>query len=102
MAQNKILGISRGCSEFGARALGNRSIVCNPGNLGNIKKINETIKNRDFWMPFAASILDSHKNKYFLMKKTNLNNYKYMTNCLNTKREFISKIVAAVHPYDGT
>ena len=36
------------------------------------------------------------------MKKTNLNNYKYMTNCLNTKREFISKIVAAVHPYDGT
>ena len=30
LAQNKILGISRGCSEFGARALGNRSIVCNP------------------------------------------------------------------------
>ncbi len=102
LTQNKILGISRGCSEFGARALGNRSIVCNPGNLGNIKKINETIKNRDFWMPFAASILDSHKSKYFLMKKTNFHNYKYMTNCLNTKREFISKIIAAVHPYDGT
>ena len=65
LAQNKILGISRGCSEFGARALGNRSIVCNPGNLGNIKKINETIKNRDFWMPLRLRSLTVIKINIF-------------------------------------
>jgi len=102
LIKNKILGVCRGKSEFGARALGNRSIVCNPGNFENVKKVNETIKNRDFWMPFAASIIDNYKEKYFFIKKTNQENYKYMTNCLNTKNKFRGEIAAAIHPYDST
>ena len=38
--KNKILGICRGKAEFGARSLGNRSIICNPQNRENISKIN--------------------------------------------------------------
>jgi carbamoyltransferase len=53
-----------GKAEFGARALGNRSILANPKNVDNVKKINESIKNRDFWMPFTPSILEEHANKY--------------------------------------
>ena len=102
LLKNKIIGICNGKSEFGARALGNRSIVCNPQNIENIKKINETVKNRDFWMPFAASVLDKYALKYFKIKKSNIKNYKYMTNCLETHGEFKSKLIGAVHQYDDT
>ena len=50
--KNKILGICRGKAEFGARSLGNRSIICNPQNRENISKINETVK-----LEFNAYIL---------------------------------------------
>tara|TARA_Y100000591_G_C21853150_1_gene713026 strand:+ start:372 stop:2204 length:1833 start_codon:yes stop_codon:yes gene_type:complete len=100
--KNKILGICRGKAEFGARSLGNRSIICNPQNRENISKINETVKNRDFWMPFAASTIDKYALKYFKIKKTNKSNYKYMTNCVDTLEERRKDIIAAIHPYDKT
>jgi len=102
LLENKIIGICNGKSEFGARALGNRSIICNPQNLENVKKINETVKNRDFWMPFAASVLDKYAFKYFKIKRLNLQHYKYMTNCLETRKEFRNKLVCAIHQYDNT
>ena len=74
LLKDKIIGICRGRAEFGARSLGNRSIICSPKNLENVKKINETVKNRDFWMPFAASVIDRFALKYFKLKKTNKNN----------------------------
>ena len=38
-------------AEFGARALGNKYLA-RPDKIGIVKKINEAVKNRDFWMPF--------------------------------------------------
>ena len=102
LRKDKIVGICRGRAEFGARSLGNRSIICNPQNQENITKINETVKNRDFWMPFAASIIDTYASKYFDIKKTNKLNYKFMTNCVETNQNFRKKIIAAIHPYDKT
>ena len=61
----KIVGRVVGKSEFGARSLGNRSILADPSRIEIKKIINEKIKNRDFWMPFAATILKSHALKYF-------------------------------------
>ena len=49
----KIVGMFNERAEFGARALGNRSILARPDLFGTVKKINEAVKNRDFWMPFA-------------------------------------------------
>ncbi|MGH7356517.1 MAG: carbamoyltransferase N-terminal domain-containing protein, partial [Candidatus Rokuibacteriota bacterium] len=46
-----------GRMEFGARALGNRSILANPSDHRVVGVINRMIKNRDFWMPFAPSVL---------------------------------------------
>ena len=103
LKKNKLIAICKGKAEFGARSLGNRSLVCNPKDRDNIKKINETVKNRDFWMPFAATVIDKYAKKYFLInKKTNLENYKYMTNCLDTTNLGRKNLIAATHPYDNT
>ena len=59
--------------KFGARALGNRSILANPSNNQIIKKINEQIKNRDFWLPLTTVLKDHHKN-YLLNQKILIQN----------------------------
>jgi len=97
----KILGRISGRAEFGARALGNRSIIANPKSMISLKKINETIKNRDFWMPFAASVLESKSKKYFKFKD-NASNYEYMTKCVETTIEGQRLFQAAIHPFDKT
>jgi len=58
LADGEIVARCAGPMEFGARALGNRSILSHPGRAENIAVINEVIKNRDFWMPFAPTVLD--------------------------------------------
>ena len=57
-----------GRMEFGARALGNRSILANPSNFDMVKKINTQIKMRDFWMPFTPIIRKPKINKYIINK----------------------------------
>ena len=101
LAKNKIVGRFCGRAEFGARSLGNRSILANPNNILVKKKINETIKNRDFWMPFAASIVQNKVKKYF-DQNINVKNYNYMTNCTNTIKKDADDLAAAIHPYDKT
>ena len=49
----------RGRMEFGARALGNRSILANPNQIGIIDAINHQVKFREYWRPFSPSIIDS-------------------------------------------
>ena len=100
LVKNNVIGLVHGKEEFGARALGNRSIIANPKN-NNIKfKINEKIKDRDFWMPFAASIIESHAHLY--LKFNNSNSYRYMTNTCASTLEGRERIQAALHPYDFT
>ncbi len=99
--KNKIIGRYVGKSEFGARALGNRSILANPKNPEIKNKINEKIKSRDFWMPFAASVLESSAKKYFILDNK-IQDYKFMTNCVQTTSLGQKKLSAAIHPYDKT
>jgi carbamoyltransferase len=86
--------------EFGARALGNRSILANPAAPGVVKLINEMIKCRDFWMPFAPSVLAEHSEKYFKKPKPMPAPYMIMT--FDSRREKRNAMAAAIHPYDGT
>jgi carbamoyltransferase len=55
--------------EWGPRALGNRSIIANPSKINTVKTINEMIKNRDFWMPFALSILYEKHHQFIKNNK---------------------------------
>jgi carbamoyltransferase len=94
-----IIGRFVGRGEFGARALGNRSILANPKNAGIKKKINEKIKNRDFWMPFAATILEDYADDYLNLDQQK-SSYFYMTNACETTPLGAELLQAAIHPYD--
>ena len=86
--------------EFGPRALGNRSILADPRNQESINIINKYIKVRDFWMPFAPSVLEEDANKIMHVIKNHKNHY--MTISFDVKKNFVDKIPAAVHPFDKT
>lgn len=95
-----IIGRASGRSEFGARALGNRSIIADPRSSEIIKIINEKVKNRDFWMPFAATILEKRANDYLLgYKKCGA---PFMTNAFQTTKLGRKHLQAGLHPYDST
>ena len=86
--------------EFGQRALGHRSIICDPSNEEIVKKINSTIKMRDFWMPFTPSILEEDIGKYAVNNKKL--NMEFMTSCLDSTNLGRNHLKAAIHPYDNT
>ena len=98
--RGEIIAIARGREEFGARALGNRSIIANPSVDGIIQKINEQIKNRDFWMPFALTILDKNQKNFIKNKKKIVSDF--MTIGFDTKIEGYEKIKNGTHSYDKT
>jgi carbamoyltransferase len=100
LVAGKIVGMFNGRAEFGARALGNRSILARPDLDGTVKKINEAVKNRDFWMPFAVSIL-SEKHKDFIINKKSLRS-PHMTIGFDTNKKNLKYIKSGTHPYDET
>ena len=69
IAQGIVIGRCVGRMEFGQRALGNRSILADPRNIDVTFQINNMIKRRDFWMPFAPVVLDTYVDKYLLNPK---------------------------------
>ena len=89
-----------GRMEFGARALGNRSILANPSDHRVVPLINRMIKNRDFWMPFAPTILAERADEYIVNPKGLAS--PYMMLAMPTRPEARDALVAAVHPQDGT
>jgi carbamoyltransferase len=89
-----------GRMEFGARALGNRSILGNPADHRVVALINRMIKNRDFWMPFAPSVLREREGDYLVNPKGLASPFMMLAFPTNPKRR--DEIVAAVHPHDGT
>ena len=89
-----------GRMEFGARALGNRSILANPSDHRVVDVINRMIKNRDFWMPFAPTVLRERESDYLLNPKGLASPYMMLAFPTNPKRR--DEIVAAIHPQDAT
>lgn len=98
VADGKVISRCVGRSEFGARALGNRSIIADPRNLNVIKTINEKVKSRDFWMPFAPSILDEMADNYIDNPKKI--KAPYMTIAFETKPPAWEDLKAGLHQYD--
>ena len=89
-----------GRMEFGARALGNRSILANPTDHRVVPLINRMIKNRDFWMPFAPTILEERAGEYLVNPKGI--DSPYMMLAMPTRPEARAALAAAIHPQDGT
>lgn len=100
IAQGKVVARFAGRMEWGARALGNRSILADARNRDVVIRINEAIKNRDFWMPFAPSILEERANEYLINPKGFY--APYMIMAFATKEKARKHLIAALHPYDFT
>ena len=65
IAESNIVGWYQGRSEWGARALGNRSILANPANKNMKNIINSKIKKRESFRPFAPSVLQEDVVEFF-------------------------------------
>lgn len=65
IANGKIIGWFQGKSEFGPRALGNRSILADPRNPHNRELINHVIKSREWFRPFAPVVLEKDYQDWF-------------------------------------
>ena len=65
LAEGKILGWFEGGGEIGPRALGHRSIICDPSKPGMKDILNARVKHREAFRPFAPSVLKEHVSDYF-------------------------------------
>ena len=97
ISEGRIIGWFQGQIEFGARALGNRSILADPRNPKIRDIINLKIKKREDFRPFAPSILEDYKDQWF----DNIYYNYYMELVQNIKDEK-RKIIPAVVHVDGT
>ena len=97
LKDSNIVARFSGRTEWGPRALGNRSILANPSEFSITRKINQAVKKRDFWMPFAPSILESRMPDYVINPK----NSPYMIISFDTT-EKRNEMSGAIHPYDLT
>jgi carbamoyltransferase len=69
IANGKVVGWFQGRTEFGARALGNRSILANP-HLSDVRdRINAVVKKREMFRPFAPSVTHEDYQKYFISEE---------------------------------
>jgi len=64
LADGKILGWVQGRMEFGPRALGSRSILADPRDPEMNAKVNNAVKFREWWRPFAPSLLAEVASEY--------------------------------------
>tara|TARA_Y100000816_G_C26090924_1_gene576511 strand:- start:495 stop:2234 length:1740 start_codon:yes stop_codon:yes gene_type:complete len=65
ISKNKVIGFFDGKAEFGPRALGSRSILADPRNSQAQQLLNEKIKKRESFRPFAPSILEDYGEEFF-------------------------------------
>lgn len=99
LAKGHIVARYEGREEFGARALGNRSILADPSRLDVVREINQMIKCRDFWMPFAGTMTEEQAQRNLINPKSIKAPYMIMT--FDSAGHF-EDYQAATHPYDKT
>ncbi len=100
LTEGHIVARAKGRMEFGARALGNRSILADPARPNVVRVINDMIKMRDFWMPFAPVVRTQSSEAYMLKPKPMPAPYMIIT--FDVRPEKRQEMQAALHPYDWT
>ena len=94
LISQKPLVIFQGFSEWGPRALGNRSILFDPRNK-NAKDIVNNFKQREWWRPLAATVLLEHAHGWFDL--ASLKESPYMTFAVGAKKKAIKQTPSIVH-----
>jgi carbamoyltransferase len=97
LAGGSIVAVFNEGSESGRRALGNRSILADPRDPGMKAKINDKVKHRVWYRPYAPSILRDEVENWFMEDVDS----PYMTHVVKFKPEMAVKVPAVVH-FDGS
>uniref|UniRef100_E6QWM3 Putative Carbamoyltransferase n=1 Tax=mine drainage metagenome TaxID=410659 RepID=E6QWM3_9ZZZZ len=97
LVQGEVIGWFQGASEFGPRALGNRSILADPRTPEMKDQVNRRIKEREGYRPFAPSVLEEAAEAYF----PGLGSSPYMLFVVPASDKARAEIPAVVH-IDGT
>lgn len=93
LIEGKIVGIVQGQAEHGPRALGHRSILCNP-SIPEMKDIlNAKVKNREWYRPFAPVVRLEDVSKYFEFEGDS----RWMSFCPKVREEWREKLAAITH-----
>jgi carbamoyltransferase len=98
LANKKIIAIYQGSSESGPRALGNRSILYDPRDPNGKDLVNK-VKNREWFRPFAGTVLQEHANDWFNLQ--GLDESSFMMYAVDVHEDKRDDIPAVVH-VDGT
>jgi carbamoyltransferase len=100
LAGGAAIGWVQGRSEFGPRALGNRSILADPRPAENKGRINKMIKKREAYRPFAPTVLEEHVAEYFVVPE-NGHSLPFMTFVVDVQPDKRDLLGAITH-VDGT
>lgn len=95
--EGKVIGWYQDKIEFGARALGNRSILADPTITDMKSRINRLIKKREGFRPFAPMVTKEKQHKFF----HTIDDVPYMNQIVKVREEYADKLSAVVH-VDGT
>jgi carbamoyltransferase len=93
LPKGKIVGWFQGRLELGPRALGDRSILADPSDPGMKDKVNNEVKHREPWRPFAPSMLAERAHKYL----EDIHDAPYMIIMFKVKDEKADEISSAIH-----
>ena len=99
IAADRIVALNDGRMEYGARALGNRSLLALPSKAANKERINLAIKKRQNYRPFAPAVTSEAAHRYFALNEGE--EYPYMTMLTRVREEAMPLLPAITH-VDGT
>tara|TARA_Y100000592_G_scaffold18705_3_gene28618 strand:+ start:11485 stop:13068 length:1584 start_codon:yes stop_codon:yes gene_type:complete len=97
LQDGNVISVFNGGSESGRRALGNRSILADPRNPSMKNVLNEKVKHRQWFRPFAPSILRDHVKDWFIRDVDS----PYMTKVIKFKDSVVDQVPAVAH-YDNS
>lgn len=100
IADGKIVGWFQGPSEMGARALGHRSILADPRRAEMKDIVNQRVKHREWFRPFAPAVLASRAHEYFVYPD-GVADLGHMTFTVDTREKAKQDTPATTH-VDGT
>jgi carbamoyltransferase len=100
LAQGSVVGWVQGRSEFGPRALGNRSILADPRPAENKGRINQMVKKREAYRPFAPSVLEESLHAFFDVPAS-ARRFPFMIFVLRVRESMRLRLGAITH-VDGT
>ncbi|WP_246076245.1 carbamoyltransferase family protein [Amycolatopsis cihanbeyliensis] len=100
LAEGSVIGWAQGRSEFGPRALGNRSIIADARPSENRHKINAMVKKREGYRPFAPVVTAEAAERYFELPPTKAN-YDFMSYVVSVRPEH-RELLGAITHVDGS